>query len=56
VIELRRAGVHGVLQPEFEVGVEMVRQALLQYTPDDAGASTPISEMQAESYERPPLP
>jgi monovalent cation:H+ antiporter-2, CPA2 family len=55
VIELQRLGVDGAVQPEFEGGVEMVRQALLQYTSDAAAASTLISEMRAEYYERPPL-
>lgn len=55
VIELRRVGVDGAIQPEFEGGVEMVRQALLQYTPA-ASASALISEMRAEFYEQPPLP
>lgn len=56
VLELRRLGVASAVQPEFEGGVEMVRQALLQYTPDAAAASALISEMRAEYYERPPLP
>ena len=56
VIELQRLGVDGAIQPEFEGGVEMVRQALLQYAPDAAAASTLISEMRKEYYERPPLP
>lgn len=56
LLELRRLGVAGAVQPEFEGGVEMVRQALLQYTPDAAAASALISEMRKEYYERPPLP
>ncbi len=56
LIELHRLGVNGAIQPEFEGGVEMVRQALLQYAPDAAAASTLISEMRAEYYARPPLP
>jgi CPA2 family monovalent cation:H+ antiporter-2 len=55
VLELRRLGVAGAIQPEFEGGVEMVRQALLQYTADAAAASTLISEMRQEYYEQPPL-
>lgn len=55
VIDLRRVGVDTAIQPEFEGGVEMVRQALLQYTPDAAAASALISEMRADFYERPPL-
>jgi CPA2 family monovalent cation:H+ antiporter-2 len=50
VLELHRLGVDGVIQPEFEGGVEMVRQALLQYTTDAAAASGLISEMRAEFY------
>ena len=56
VIELRRLGVVGAVQPEFEAGVEMVRQALLQYGPDAVAASSLVSEMRAEYYERPLLP
>jgi monovalent cation:H+ antiporter-2, CPA2 family len=56
VIELQHLGVDGAIQPEFEGGVEMVRQALLQYTPDGAAAATLISEMRKEYYEQPPLP
>jgi monovalent cation:H+ antiporter-2, CPA2 family len=51
IVELRRLGVAGVVQPEFEGGVEMVRQALLQYRTD---ASDLISEMRAEYYGYPP--
>jgi CPA2 family monovalent cation:H+ antiporter-2 len=50
VLELHALGVDGVIQPEFEGGVEMVRQALLQYTTDAAAASGLISEMRAEFY------
>ena len=50
VVELRRLGVNEVIQPEFEGGVEMVRQALLEYTADAAMASGLISEMRAEFY------
>jgi monovalent cation:H+ antiporter-2, CPA2 family len=56
VLELRRLGVAGAVQPEFEGGVEMVREALLQYEPDAGVASALISEMRAEYYERPQLP
>lgn len=56
LLELRRLGVAGAVQPEFEGGVEMVRQALLHYTPDAAAASALISEMRKEYYEQPPLP
>jgi CPA2 family monovalent cation:H+ antiporter-2 len=56
VLELRRLGAAGTVQPEFEGGVEMVRQALIQYTPDAAAASALISEMRAQYYDRPALP
>jgi len=56
VLEFRRLGVAGAVQPEFEGGVEMVRQALLQYAPDAAAVSALISEMRAEYYEGPALP
>lgn len=55
VLDLRRLGVTGAVQPEFEGGVEMVRQALLQYASDTSAASALISEMRMEYYERPPL-
>jgi CPA2 family monovalent cation:H+ antiporter-2 len=48
VQELRRLGVAAAVQPEFEAGAEMVRQALLQYAPDASGL---ISDMRAEYYE-----
>jgi len=56
VLELRDLGVAGAVQPEFEGGVEMVRQALLPYAKDPAATSTLISEMRTEYYERQPLP
>ena len=56
VMELRRLGVAGAVQPEFEGGVEMVRQALLQYAPDAGAASDLICEMRSEYYGRPQLP
>ena len=56
VTELRRLGVAGAVQPEFEGGVEMVRQALLQYAPDAGAASDLICEMRSEYYGRPQLP
>jgi CPA2 family monovalent cation:H+ antiporter-2 len=55
ILDLRSLGVAGAVQPEFEGGVEMVRQALLEYEPDPEAASTLISELRAEYYERPPL-
>lgn len=56
VVELRRLGVARTVQPEFEGGVEMVRQALLEYAPDGAAASGLISDMRAQYYDGPPLP
>jgi CPA2 family monovalent cation:H+ antiporter-2 len=55
VFELRGLGVAGAVQPEFEGGVEMVRQALLRYTQDAAAASSLISEMRNEYYQQPEL-
>ena len=52
VLELYKAGVNEVIQPEFEGGIEMVRQALLQYSPDSASASRLISGLTAEFYDR----
>jgi CPA2 family monovalent cation:H+ antiporter-2 len=48
---LRRIGVNAIIQPEFEGGVAMVRQALMQYISDDATASQLISDLRAEFYE-----
>ncbi len=56
VLEFRRLGVAGAVQPEFEGGVEMVRQALLQYEPDAPAAAALISEMRAEYYQCAQLP
>jgi len=50
--ELHKLGAHCVVQPEFEGGIEMVRQALAQYNPDDA-ASRLISDLRAEFYHQP---
>jgi CPA2 family monovalent cation:H+ antiporter-2 len=51
VLELYKLGVGTVIQPEFEGGIEMVRQALLQYTSDSAAASRLISDLRAEFYD-----
>jgi CPA2 family monovalent cation:H+ antiporter-2 len=51
VLELRKLGVDAVIQPEFEGGVAIVRQALVQYTGDDAAASRLISGLRAEFYD-----
>ncbi|MBZ5727493.1 MAG: NAD-binding protein [Acidobacteriia bacterium] len=51
VLELRKLGVDAVIQPEFEGGVAMVRQALVQYTEDGDAASRLISDLRAEFYD-----
>jgi CPA2 family monovalent cation:H+ antiporter-2 len=51
VLELRKLGVDAVIQPEFEGGVAMVQQALVQYTGDGAAASRLISDLRAEFYD-----
>jgi CPA2 family monovalent cation:H+ antiporter-2 len=56
VAELRRLGVTGAVQPEFEGDVEMVRQALLQYAADASVASALISNMRTDYYEGQPIP
>ena len=50
VLELHKLGVEAVIQPEFEGGVAMVRQALVQYTGEGA-ASQLISDLRTEFYE-----
>lgn len=52
--ELRKLGVDAVIQPEFEGGVAMVRQALVQYT-DGAAASQFIADLRAEFYSAAPI-
>jgi CPA2 family monovalent cation:H+ antiporter-2 len=47
--ELHKLGVGCVVQPEIEGGIEMVRQALAQYNPDNVAAGL-ISELRAEFY------
>jgi hypothetical protein len=44
--------VDAAIQPEFEGGIEMVRQALLRYTVDDAAAARFISDLRIEFYNR----
>lgn len=51
VLELRKLGVDTVIQPEFEGGVAMVRQALVQYTGDGGAASQLISDLRTEFYD-----
>jgi CPA2 family monovalent cation:H+ antiporter-2 len=50
VPELRAAGVDRVIQPEFEGGVEMVRQALVAWDFDRAEAWRLIKVLRAELY------
>ena len=50
VLELRRLAVDAVIQPEFEGGVAMVHQALIQYTGNDAEALRLLSEVRSEFY------
>ena len=50
VSELRSLGVDVVVQPEFEGGVEMVRQVLVQYNADDPATSHLVSEARSEFY------
>ncbi len=48
--ELRRMGVDAVVQPEFEGGIEMVRQALMQCQCGEGPASVLLGEARAEFY------
>ena len=50
VLELHKLGVDAVIQPEFEGGMAMVRQALVQYT-GEGPASLLISDLRAEFYD-----
>ncbi len=50
VPELRRAGVDRVIQPEFEGGVEIVRQALVAWDYDRSKAWHLIKLLRAELY------
>jgi len=50
VTEHRKLGINAVIQPEFEGGLEMVRQALVQYDGDDAQTSRLVSEIRKEFY------
>ncbi len=48
--ELRRHGVDAAVLPEFEGGVEMVRQALLRYQHDDVTTQEAIASLRLEYY------
>jgi len=50
VAELTRLGVNAVIQPEFEGGVEMVRQALLRYQCGDATTSRLVAAVRKQFY------
>jgi CPA2 family monovalent cation:H+ antiporter-2 len=50
VPELRGAGVDRIVQPEFEGGIEMVRQALVAWDFDRAEAWRLIKLLRAELY------
>ena len=50
VAELRKLGVDAAVQPEFEGGVEMVRQALVLYHYDDAEALRLVSSLRQDLY------
>lgn len=47
---LRELGVDAAVQPEFEGGVEMVRQALVHYDYDDAGARRLVDALRNDLY------
>ena len=48
--QLREAGVDALIQPEFEGGVEMVRQALVRYSCDGQMVSRLVSDARDELY------
>lgn len=50
VAELRKLGVDAVVQPEFEGGVEMVRQALVHYQYDEADALRAVGSLRKDLY------
>jgi CPA2 family monovalent cation:H+ antiporter-2 len=47
VFELQKLGVNWVVQPEFEGGIQMVRQALIQYDKEDANF---VADVRSEFY------
>lgn len=49
---LRKIGVDTVIQVEFEGGIEMVRQALIQYRRDDVAVSQLIEDLRKDFYGR----
>jgi len=48
--ELRKLHVDAVIQPEFEGGIEMVRQALVRYRCDDATTERLTAAIRNEFY------
>ena len=50
VAELTRLGVDAVIQPEFEGGIEMVRQALLRFQCADATTSRLVAAVRKQFY------
>jgi len=50
VEELLAKGVDAVIQPEFEGGIEMVRQALLRYPYDETRTTELIAGLRRELY------
>jgi monovalent cation:H+ antiporter-2, CPA2 family len=50
VHDLHRLGVNTVIQPEFEGGVEMVRQALVQYGGDASATERLVSNARKDFY------
>ena len=50
VEELRKLGVDAIIQPEFEGGIEMVRQALVRYRCDDATTARLTAAIRDEFY------
>jgi CPA2 family monovalent cation:H+ antiporter-2 len=52
VDSLRKIGVDMVIQVEFEGGIEMVRQALIEYRRDDLAVSRLIEDLRRDFYGR----
>jgi CPA2 family monovalent cation:H+ antiporter-2 len=50
VLELRKLGIDAVIQPEFEGGMAMVREALTQYGGCDTETARLVSEVRSELY------
>jgi CPA2 family monovalent cation:H+ antiporter-2 len=50
VVELRELGINATVQPEFEGGIEMVRQALVPYNYDEIEVARLISNLRSDLY------